>query len=383
MYIHRQAIFRIILSILTVCFLFEQSVSAAGDMKVLPTFRGNHHNTGVFPGPAPVKGKLKWKFKAESRIRSSPIVHNGVVYFGSSLRTRKGKLPYLYAVDSETGKMLWKFKTETSINNSPVIDGKTIYVGDNYKTLYAIDLDTHKLKWVFKAKEDFDLASPIVIDQKLYIGNMDDNFYALDLKQNGLDIWTFKANRGIMEAAAYQDGILFFTSNRKLWAVKAKNGEKLWYYKAKKYFYGTPAIADDIVYIGNKKKMLHAIDMASGKLKWSFKAQGVIRTTPAITEDTIFFGSDKDAFYALSRQDQSIRWKFDIPSDKVISVNSPVIAGNYVYFGLVDGNIYGLDTQTGAVKWNFKIGAVRSRSGFIFDGVYFIGSDDTYLYAIE
>ncbi len=56
-------------------------------------FRGNLGNTGFYKGKAPVElTNLKWKFKTEDAVFSSPAVADGIVFFGSSDN-------YLYAVE--------------------------------------------------------------------------------------------------------------------------------------------------------------------------------------------------------------------------------------------------------------------------------------------
>lgn len=49
-----------------------------------PSFRGNIQHTGYYSGNAPEKlTELKWKFKTEDFVNSSPAVADGMVFFGS------------------------------------------------------------------------------------------------------------------------------------------------------------------------------------------------------------------------------------------------------------------------------------------------------------
>ena len=65
-------------------------------------FRGDAQHTGVYPDSKVPTGKIKWSFQTGNKIRSTPALCNGVVYFGSD----DG---HLYALDAQTGKLKWRF----------------------------------------------------------------------------------------------------------------------------------------------------------------------------------------------------------------------------------------------------------------------------------
>jgi hypothetical protein len=84
----------------TISLLIILAVAQAG----LPqaTFHGNIARTGAYDSPAlkQLTG-IKWKFKTEGHIFSSPAIADGVVFIGSADT-------YLYAVDQQTGQQKWK-----------------------------------------------------------------------------------------------------------------------------------------------------------------------------------------------------------------------------------------------------------------------------------
>ncbi len=102
----------------------------------------NIYNTSVCTSLYSTSNTVKWKFKTENNIYSSPAIGpDGTVYVGSYDK-------YLYALQSD-GTLKWKFLTGNSIHSSPAIDTDgTIYVGswDNY--LYAFS-QSGILKWKF------------------------------------------------------------------------------------------------------------------------------------------------------------------------------------------------------------------------------------------
>ncbi len=55
---------------------------------------------------------------------SSPVVADGVVYFGSDDH-------FLYALDVDTGVEKWTYKTTDGIWSTPVVYAGIVYVGNN------------------------------------------------------------------------------------------------------------------------------------------------------------------------------------------------------------------------------------------------------------
>src|SRR5215469_1200339 len=150
-------------------------------------------------------GKLKWKFQTGGERRfagkhlhgvlpvaetmpdpfdvylSSPLVANGVVYFGSG----DGNV---YALDATSGALKWTFATGNVVHASPALADVTLFIGSWDTNLYAIDAASGKEKWRFKTGEDHDMhnqegfqASPMMHDGVVYVGCRDSNFYAVDV----------------------------------------------------------------------------------------------------------------------------------------------------------------------------------------------------------
>lgn len=95
-------------------------------------YRGNLERTGIFQTKSVEKiSALKWEFEAEKLISNSPVVADGIVYFGSLDKN-------LYAIDINTRLEKWKYKTENPISSSPVVADGVVYFGSS-KYLYAVE----------------------------------------------------------------------------------------------------------------------------------------------------------------------------------------------------------------------------------------------------
>jgi outer membrane protein assembly factor BamB len=98
-------------------------------------FRANAEHTGVFDEGGIVATNTElWRFNTGISVDSSPIISNGVVYFGSNST-------YLYAIDAVTGEEKWRFKTGSSVYSSPAVSDGVVYVGSHDNNLYAIPQD--------------------------------------------------------------------------------------------------------------------------------------------------------------------------------------------------------------------------------------------------
>jgi outer membrane protein assembly factor BamB len=160
-------------------------------------------------------GKQKWSFANDgSWVNNSPVVHEGKVYFGTSIPG------ILHAVDARTGAALFQLPTGTPVFSSMAIANGMLYMGNFGGKLTAIDLKTQKSTWIFEtegAKQNasafsnpdgsinfqavfpspnlfYDdmvvavgkllsmgsiLSSPVVVRDTVYVGSTDGNLYAL------------------------------------------------------------------------------------------------------------------------------------------------------------------------------------------------------------
>jgi outer membrane protein assembly factor BamB len=279
------------------------------------------------------EGMLKWKFKTEGPIYSSPAVaSDGTIYFGSFDY-------YLYAINPD-GTLKWKFKTENSIDDSsPAIgpDG-TIYIGSYDKYLYAVAPDG-TLRWKFKTGSEICSSPAIGNDGTIYIASFDNYIYAIS--PNGQLKWKFKTEDKIESSISISN-----------------NGD---------------------IYVGSLDNHLYAI-APNGKLKWRFKTGNIIKSSPSIGKDnTIYVGSWDSYLYAIN-PDGTLKWKF---KTGYMITSSPVIGlDGTIYVGCNDTNLYAI-TPDGQLKWKFKTGLTIHSTPLIgADGVIYVVSDDDYLYAL-
>ena len=130
--------------------------------------------------PGTTSAALKWTFKTNGPITSSPANINGRCIFGSNDFN-------VYCVDSMTGGKMWSFPTSSNVNSSPVISYSKdlVYIASNDYNLYALTIQYGTQKWKF-ATNGLIKSSPLDYKGTVYIGSYDKYMYALDGEQGTL-----------------------------------------------------------------------------------------------------------------------------------------------------------------------------------------------------
>jgi outer membrane protein assembly factor BamB len=311
-------------------------------------------------------GALKWKFATGGERRfeakglhgmqpknqtiadpfdiylSSPVVTEGMVYFGSG----DG---YLYALDAATGDLRWQFKTGDVVHASPAYVNGVVFVGSWDSYFYAVDAKTGAEKWRFHAGEDPLMhnqvgfqSSPSIIDGTVYTGCRDAQVYALDAA-TGKEKWRFdNALSWVITSPAVTSGKVFFaTSDSSLYHVAvAATGKSLVRQQGKAYMFSSPAIAGDVAFIGVLNGTLEARDANTGELLWDYQTDAskqnrgwVLTADRKFNQPLLFFDNWFEA--PLLAQDRQL---------SVGSIfSSPLVANGVVYFGSTDGFLYALE----------------------------------------
>ncbi|OIV40052.1 pyrrolo-quinoline quinone [Flavobacterium johnsoniae] len=343
---------KLLIVLLLLVNLFFSNSALSQNNKTLNAFSNQIFNGKGYQPLA----SLKWKFKTEGRIFSSPIAQNGIVYIGS-------EDGFLYAVDEKTGNEKWKFKTNGAIHSSPSISEKTIYFGSFDGYYYAVNIQTGKEIWKFKTGGEHWLGEIGLWGMKPETEYME-------------DLWDFYLSSPIV----YQNGktnlVLFGSSDGNIYAVDAKIGKEIWKFKTNGPVHGTPVIDQNKIYIGGWDAVLYALNVENGKEIWQF-ATGTqmgfkgIQSTVAVADGKVLFGARDPHFFSLDAETGKLNWKYDAENSWILS--SAVIKDNTIYVGTSDTYaLLALDLKTGKEKYRLKTnGYVYSSPAIAGNTVYF------------
>jgi hypothetical protein len=88
-----------------------------------------------------LNGRLVWSWNAGSAIESSPLIANGIDYFG----TAGGRM---YALDLRRHRLRWSRSLGSKITSSAAMAGGRLFIGDYAGRLWALSPTTRATRWV-------------------------------------------------------------------------------------------------------------------------------------------------------------------------------------------------------------------------------------------
>ena len=144
------------------------------------------------------EGRSWSPFMTQGEIWSTPVLRNGVAYFGS----QDGSV---YAISLETGAVKWQFETGAAVVASPLIHKNMLIVGSFDRKLYALGLGDGQLRWEFSA-DNWWWATPVASGRAIFAPAMDGKMYALD--DNGILLWEHDLGAPIVSSPVLLDNRL-------------------------------------------------------------------------------------------------------------------------------------------------------------------------------
>jgi outer membrane protein assembly factor BamB len=208
---------------------------------------------------------------------SSPLVHDGTVYVGSS----DG---HLYALDAKDGKLAWAWRTGGMVHSSPALAGNNVVVGSWDGAVYALDAKTGEQRWRHQTgveqKVSVNLgiqASPAVDGDTVYVGSRDGFLYALDAG-SGQPKWRYDGNGSWIVGTPAVDGDSVYVGTSDtglLLALDKRTGRERYRFETKVWTFASPLRVADVVVVASMKGELHALDAATGRARWSWRGDAL------------------------------------------------------------------------------------------------------------
>ncbi|KGE20104.1 PQQ-binding-like beta-propeller repeat protein [Paenibacillus wynnii] len=372
-------------------------------------FRGDLKHTGLYASKGPDQfHKVKWKFQTKDRIRTSPVIANQMVYFGSEDRN-------FYAVDVTTGEQKWTYQTDGAIKSTSAVSNQAVYFLSGDGKLYALNAEDGKLNWSYETDQkdeprdqvDYWQSSPAVSDGIVYFGGGGGNFYAVNASTGKL-AWKKKLSLNgyvsddlipiLHSSPAVDQGVIYmgisgYDVSRQaepgnVVALDAKSGEQIWISPTMNAVDSSIVVDDNKLYFGMRNGGIGALDKKTGGFVWKNNAVPYLLGSMALSGNTLFSGSsDSHKLISLDAATGEQKWALDTIDAIHASPSTDgktvfVACGNH-YSDENHGMIYAVDAETGTELWKYQAAGNIYSSPAINQGVLFVGSDDGYMYAIE
>jgi outer membrane protein assembly factor BamB len=360
------------------------SSSTSGDW---PMFRGNSLLSGVAASKLPDSLSLLWTFQVEGKnesIESSAAIASGIVYIG----TIGG---YLHAIDLGEGKPLWKYWTSEpppegsnaaaelapAIKSSPAVaDGKVLF-GDEAGVFHCLDAQSGKLLWKFDTGTGAEIVSSAnVVGDRVLFGSWDENLYCLSVS-DGKEIWKFKTAGPVNCTPAVIEGRTFLSGcDAMLRVVNVEDGSEVGSCEMESQTGASPAVVGDRLFVGHMGCQVLGIDWKKPEIVWRYEnpeRHFEFYSSAAATSQLVVIGGRDKMVHALDPATGDLRWSF--PTKGRVD-SSPAIVGNRAFVGSHDGNVYGLELATGKELWKFTTGGKVTSSPAVASGRMIIANDE-------
>ena len=290
----------------------------------------------------------------------------------------------------------WEYKAEEAIETTPaVVDGR-VFVADVMGKVYAVNRADGSELWKIDFKTGF-LAGASVQGDRVLIGDIDGNLYALDAA-SGEELWRQSTDGEISSAVAFHNGkALVCSQDGKLHCFSLQDGKPIWTYQTDDQIRCSPTVAGDRTFLGGCDGQLHVVDLNTGKgIGEPFQLGGPTGSTPSVIGSKAFLPIMDGVVFAFDWKDHQELWQYEdeersqefrnsaaVTEDLVIvssqykqidaiSIDtgkrawrhtlrrradaSPVIAGEDVWIAATDGRLVRLSLKDGTQEqWSYEI----------------------------
>ncbi len=289
---------------------------------------------------------------------------------------------YLHCFDKDTGAELWRYRTIDSADEkkfapgfkaAPLVTEEAVYVGDEDGILHAVDRVSGKLLW--KYSTDAEIAGGVAVYQdRLLLASHDAFLYCLS--KQGKEQWKFETNDRINCSPGIADHFTFVSGcDEHLRVIDLNSGDEVRDVAMESYLIASPAIVDDMLYVGSQAGIVAGVNWKTGEIEWRYEGERSMpyHASASVTDDLVLVGSHDSKFYAIDRHTGKGRWTF---STKARIECSSAVVDSRVFFGSRDGNIYGLSIAEGREVWKFNAGKAITAGIAIGEECMVVGEDD-------
>ena len=336
------------------------------------SFRGNPQLTGVARGELPENLELLWVFETADGVESTAAIAAGTAYVG----TLGG---HLYAIDLSTGALKWQYQVPGEIQSSPAVHRNVVHFGDSMGFLHAVDAQTGKGRWTFEAEAEI-ISSASVSQNWLLFGSYDQYLYCLSSEDGSL-VWKFETEGYVHGTPAIVNGTAIVSGcDGYLRVINIADGVERQKIALGDYVAASPAILNDRVYAGTFGNQVLCAGLDSSEILWWYQhpeRHFPFYASAAVTPDIVIIGGRDKMVHALRPQTGEPLWIYPAKS-RVDS--SPVIVGERVFFGTMGGELVALSIESGEKVWEFVTGASIIASPSVAEGKLVIGADNGSIY---
>ncbi len=362
-------------------------------------------------GAGPTNLALKWTFKGDATIQSSPTLVDGVCYFGTQLGT-------IYAIDANTATELWSFQTDHWVKSTVAVVNGKLYTGTDDGNIYCLNAANGNQLWKKSAGgikrnplnaltyvgADNSRSSPIVVGGRVYVGSLDGNLYCFNAN-SGAVIWKFQTGGPIQATPTIVNNEIYIPSstpipNGTVYKLDI-NGNVLWQkefpYVLDKtpgsgyYMLASATVAEGKVFVRNGLRLNYALNATTGDTIWTYDGEynpgtpfqlgGVTQFMPMLYKYGKLYFNDFYGITCLDASNGTKIWHTWLSRENLAQGLS--YSYQRIYTVNEFGVLYVLDALSGAKLSYYEFVPARSQLHCMpvpYNGSLYVGANDWNMY---
>ena len=293
-------------------------------------------------------------------------------------------------------RRLWTFRARQLLEFPPAVAHGRLYVANNSGVLFAVNAATGRLAWKHASGRCV-AASPAVTSDTVYLSflnrppcnasgaGLDGEVVALTA---GLGRVRWRVRIGPTESSPLvANGLVYVGDWRgRVYALDARTGAERWRFQTGGKVKGAVALAGGRLFVGSYDHYVYALDARTGALAWRASAQdrvggrGNFYSTPAVAYGRVYIGSTDGKVYSFGAASGKLRWS---QSTGGFVYGSPAVWERKVYAGSYSGSFVALDAATGEEVWSFRANGRISGSATVLEGVVWFSTLRERTYALD
>jgi outer membrane protein assembly factor BamB len=295
-------------------------------------------------------------------------------------------------------RRVWTFRARNLLEFPPAVAYGRLYFTNNSGVMFAVNAKTGKRAWK-KPIGRCVAASPGVDAHTVYQaflnrppcnskakpGRLEGEVIAF---ASGFGKIRWRTRIGPTETSPLVvAGVVYVGDWRgRVYALDAATGRVRWTFQGKGKIKGAIARSGNRLYVGSYDGYVYALRATTGKVIWRTRSQdrlggrGQFYSTPAIAYGRVYIGSTDGKVYSFGAASGKLRWSQGTGG---YVYGSPAVWRKTVYVGSYSGRFYALDAATGDVRWRFDAKGHISGSATVLDGVVYFSTFDEKTFALD
>ena len=162
--------------------------------------------------------------------------------------------------------------------------------------------------------------------------------------------------------------------------------ELLWKFETGDEVKSSPAIVDDMVYVGSADANMYAINLEDGKEAWKYQTPDMIESAPCVVDGSVYVGCADGFLYALEAKTGAFRWKYETDGEILGAANwmrSPDGTGLWILIGSYDNHLHCVDAANGKAVWTYETDNYINGSPAVSDQKTAFGGCDAIIHVVS